>query len=160
MKAGPPGQLGIVDFSPGWSGGPCASVPQSCAFVVVESGAVARSCDCLAHRSSSAGHRPNRAPPNPSDESEEEWAVGRKAMPDPYGTWSRAASRGGQCRATFRSRLLGLILAEEPAVRDDRRFRQGLRLSKLPHHKILEAHDFTCQPELEPDRGGSLGRRL
>lgn len=31
--------------------------------------------------------------------------------------------------------LLDLMLAEEPAVREDRRFRNGLRLSKLPHHK-------------------------
>ncbi len=29
---------------------------------------------------------------------------------------------------------LGLVRSEEPAVRDDRRFRIGLRLSRLPHH--------------------------
>ncbi|WP_328891907.1 ATP-binding protein [Streptomyces sp. NBC_00316] len=33
--------------------------------------------------------------------------------------------------------FLDLVLAEELAVRDDRRFRQGLRLSKLPHHKTV-----------------------
>ncbi len=30
--------------------------------------------------------------------------------------------------------FLDLVLSEELAVRDDRRFRQGLRLSRLPHH--------------------------
>lgn len=46
--------------------------------------------------------------------------------------------------------LLDLVLAEELAVRDDRRFRQGLRLSKLPHHKTLDDYDFSFQPELDP----------
>lgn len=46
--------------------------------------------------------------------------------------------------------FLDLVLAEELAVRDDRRFRQGLRLSKLPHHKTLDEYDFTFQPELDP----------
>ncbi|MGW6413521.1 IS21-like element helper ATPase IstB [Streptomyces vinaceus] len=46
--------------------------------------------------------------------------------------------------------LLDLVLSEELAVRDDRRFRNGLRLSKLPHHKTLEDYDFSFQPELEP----------
>lgn len=46
--------------------------------------------------------------------------------------------------------LLDLVLAEELAVRDDRRFRQALRLSKLPHHKTLEDYDFSFQPELDP----------
>nr|WP_253208548.1 ATP-binding protein [Streptomyces sp. YPW6] len=48
--------------------------------------------------------------------------------------------------------FLDLVLAEELAVRDDRRFRQGLRLSKLPHHKNLDEYDFTFQPELDPRR--------
>ncbi|MFJ8143437.1 IS21-like element helper ATPase IstB [Streptomyces sp. NPDC096013] len=46
--------------------------------------------------------------------------------------------------------FLDLLLAEELAVRDDRRFRQGLRLSKLPHHKTLDDYDFSFQPELDP----------
>ncbi|MFE2729463.1 ATP-binding protein, partial [Kitasatospora sp. NPDC059327] len=46
--------------------------------------------------------------------------------------------------------FLDLVLAEELAVRDDRRFRQGLRLSKLPHHKTLDDYDFAFQPELDP----------
>ncbi|MFE4825162.1 IS21-like element helper ATPase IstB [Streptomyces sp. NPDC056704] len=46
--------------------------------------------------------------------------------------------------------LIDLVLAEELAVRDDRRFRNGLRLSKLPHHKTLEYYDFSFQPDLDP----------
>ncbi|WP_030621286.1 IS21-like element helper ATPase IstB [Streptomyces achromogenes] len=46
--------------------------------------------------------------------------------------------------------FLDLVLAEEIAVRDDRRFRNGLRLSKLPHHKTLEDYDFSFQPDLDP----------
>ncbi|MBO3682944.1 IS21-like element helper ATPase IstB [Streptomyces sp. NEAU-YJ-81] len=46
--------------------------------------------------------------------------------------------------------LLDLVLAEELAVREDRRFRNGLRLSKLPHHKTLEDYDFSFQPDLDP----------
>ncbi|MFD3536415.1 IS21-like element helper ATPase IstB [Streptomyces sp. NPDC058664] len=46
--------------------------------------------------------------------------------------------------------FLDLVLAEELAVRDDRCFRQGLRLSKLPHHKTLDEYDFAFQPELDP----------
>ncbi|GAA4887176.1 IS21-like element helper ATPase IstB [Streptomyces coeruleoprunus] len=46
--------------------------------------------------------------------------------------------------------FLDLVLSEELAVRDDRRFRQGLRLSRLPHHKTLEEYDFSFQPDLDP----------
>lgn len=46
--------------------------------------------------------------------------------------------------------FLDLVLAEELAVRDDRRFRNGLRLSKLPHHKTLEDYDVSFQPDLDP----------
>ncbi|MFF7242195.1 IS21-like element helper ATPase IstB [Streptomyces collinus] len=46
--------------------------------------------------------------------------------------------------------FLDLVLSEELAVRDDRRFRQGLRLSKLPHHKTLADYDFSFQPDLDP----------
>jgi DNA replication protein DnaC len=45
--------------------------------------------------------------------------------------------------------FLDLVLEEELAVRDERRFR-GLRLSKLPHHKTLDEYDFAFQPELDP----------
>ncbi|MCL6739493.1 IS21-like element helper ATPase IstB [Streptomyces neyagawaensis] len=46
--------------------------------------------------------------------------------------------------------FLDLVLSEELAVKDDRRFRQGLRLSELPHHKTLDDYDFSFQPELDP----------
>ncbi|MFG2059785.1 IS21-like element helper ATPase IstB [Micromonospora sp. NPDC048930] len=46
--------------------------------------------------------------------------------------------------------FLDLVLEEELAVRDERRFRNGLRLSKLPHHKTLDEYDFAFQPELDP----------
>ncbi|MFF4935073.1 IS21-like element helper ATPase IstB [Streptomyces griseofuscus] len=46
--------------------------------------------------------------------------------------------------------FIDLVLSEELAVRDDRRFRNGLRLSKLPHHKTLEDYDFSFQPDLDP----------
>nr|WP_203587861.1 IS21-like element helper ATPase IstB [Actinospica acidiphila] len=41
-------------------------------------------------------------------------------------------------------------MSEELAVRDDRRFRQGLRLSRLPHHKTLDEYDFSFQADLDP----------
>ncbi|MBT2363764.1 IS21-like element helper ATPase IstB [Streptomyces sp. ISL-10] len=46
--------------------------------------------------------------------------------------------------------FIDLVLSEELAVRDDRRFRQGLRLSRLPHHKTLDEYDFSFQPDLDP----------
>ncbi|MFD9286563.1 IS21-like element helper ATPase IstB [Streptomyces mirabilis] len=46
--------------------------------------------------------------------------------------------------------FLDLVLSEELAVREDRRFRSGLRTSKLPHHKTLDDYDFSFQPELDP----------
>ena len=42
------------------------------------------------------------------------------------------------------------MLSEGLAVRDDRRFRSGLRTSKLPHHKTIDEYDFSFQPELDP----------
>ncbi|MFQ6148687.1 IS21-like element helper ATPase IstB [Streptomyces seoulensis] len=46
--------------------------------------------------------------------------------------------------------FLDLVLFEELAVRDDHRFRQGLRFSRLPHHKTLNEYDFSFQPDLDP----------
>ncbi len=46
--------------------------------------------------------------------------------------------------------FLDVVLSEELAVRDDRRFRQGLRLSRLPHHKTLDEYDFSY---LSPEDG-------
>ena len=48
--------------------------------------------------------------------------------------------------------FLDLVLQEELAVRDDRRFREGLRLSKLPHHKTLDDYDFSSSPNSTPAR--------
>nr|WP_232544478.1 IS21-like element helper ATPase IstB [Streptomyces buecherae] len=45
--------------------------------------------------------------------------------------------------------FLDLVLSENLAVRDDRRFRQGLRTSKLPHHKTLDEYDFAFQSDLD-----------
>lgn len=52
--------------------------------------------------------------------------------------------------------FIDLVLSEELAVRDDRRFRQGLRLPKLPHHKTLDDYDFSFQPELDPRKAKDL----
>jgi DNA replication protein DnaC len=46
--------------------------------------------------------------------------------------------------------FLDLILEEEAALRDGRRFRTALRISKLPHHKEIDAYDFSFQPSLDP----------
>lgn len=51
--------------------------------------------------------------------------------------------------------FLGLVLEEELAVRDERRFRTGLRLSKLPHHKTLDDYDFSFQPDLDPAKSAT-----
>ncbi|MGW6692036.1 IS21-like element helper ATPase IstB [Streptomyces sp. NPDC054961] len=59
------------------------------------------------------------------------------------------ASRADEAKLGYLD-FLDLVLAEELAVRDDRRFRQGLRLSKLPHHKTLDEYDFAFQAELDP----------
>lgn len=46
--------------------------------------------------------------------------------------------------------FLDLVLAEELAGRDDRRFRPGLRLSKLPHHKTLDKYDLSVASRNPP----------
>lgn len=45
--------------------------------------------------------------------------------------------------------FLDLIVEEELGIRDGRRFRQALRLSKLPHHKTLDEFEFAFQPDLD-----------
>ena len=52
--------------------------------------------------------------------------------------------------------FLDLVLGEEVALREQRRFRNALKLSGLPHHKTLEEFDYTFQPDLEP-RGVAAG---
>ena len=48
--------------------------------------------------------------------------------------------------------FVDLLLEEELGLREGRRFRNALRLSGLPHHKTLDAFDFTFQPDLDPRR--------
>lgn len=45
--------------------------------------------------------------------------------------------------------LLDLVLEEEVAVRDSRRFANALKLSGLPHRKTLTDFDFAFQPDLD-----------
>lgn len=45
--------------------------------------------------------------------------------------------------------FLDLITGEEATLKDDRRFRNALHLSRLPHHKTLDEFDFTFQPDLD-----------
>ena len=42
------------------------------------------------------------------------------------------------------------MLSEELATPEERRFRNGLRLSRLPHYKTLDDYDFSFQPDLDP----------
>lgn len=46
--------------------------------------------------------------------------------------------------------FLDLVLEEEHAVKEERRVRHALRVSKMPHHKTLEDYDFSYQPTLDP----------
>jgi DNA replication protein DnaC len=45
--------------------------------------------------------------------------------------------------------FLDLLLEEELALRESRRFRNALKLSGLPHHKTLDEFDYTFQPDLD-----------
>lgn len=48
--------------------------------------------------------------------------------------------------------FLDLVLGEEVELREQRRFRNALKLSGLPHHKTLAEFDYAFQPDLEPRR--------
>lgn len=48
--------------------------------------------------------------------------------------------------------FLDLVLGEEVELREQRRFRNALKLSGLPHHKTLAEFDYAFQPDLEPHR--------
>lgn len=48
--------------------------------------------------------------------------------------------------------FLDLVLGEEIELREQRRFRNALKLSGLPHHKTLAEFDYAFQPDLEPRR--------
>ncbi|MFF9171788.1 MULTISPECIES: IS21-like element helper ATPase IstB [unclassified Streptomyces] len=73
----------------------------------------------------------------------------RLGLPHLAESLNQYAGRADDARMGYLD-FLDLVLAEELAIRDDRRFRQGLRLSKLPHHKTLDEYDFSFQPELDP----------
>ena len=45
--------------------------------------------------------------------------------------------------------FLDLILGEEAAAKDDRRFTSALHITSLPHHKTIDDFDFTFQPDLD-----------
>jgi DNA replication protein DnaC len=72
--------------------------------------------------------------------------LGLPHLAETINEYTRRADEGKMGYLDF----LDLVLSEELAVRDDRRFRQGLRLSQLPHHKTLDEYDFSFQPDLEP----------
>ncbi len=52
--------------------------------------------------------------------------------------------------------LPDLALEEELAVREERRIRHALRISRMPHHKTLDDYDFSYQPELDARKSGDL----
>ncbi|MEU9175249.1 IS21-like element helper ATPase IstB [Streptomyces sp. NPDC048420] len=75
--------------------------------------------------------------------------AGKLGLPHLAEALNQYAQRADEAKMGYLD-FLDLVLSEELAVRDDRRFRQGLRLSKLPHHKTLEDYDFSFQPDLDP----------
>ncbi|MEU5773458.1 IS21-like element helper ATPase IstB [Streptomyces venezuelae] len=75
--------------------------------------------------------------------------AGRLGLPHLAETINEFTRRADEAKMGYLD-FLDLVLSEELAVRDDRRFRQGLRLSKLPHHKTLDEYDFSFQPDLDP----------
>ncbi|MFC9751393.1 IS21-like element helper ATPase IstB [Streptomyces niveus] len=72
--------------------------------------------------------------------------LGLPHLAETISEYTRRADEGKMGYLDF----LDLVLSEELAVRDDRRFRQGLRTSRLPHHKTLDEYDFSFQPDLNP----------
>jgi DNA replication protein DnaC len=68
--------------------------------------------------------------------------LGLTHLPGQLDVFARRAEEGKLGYLDF----LDLVLEEEAAVRDERRFRSSLRLSKLPHHKTLDQYDFLSSP--------------
>ncbi|MER7578144.1 IS21-like element helper ATPase IstB [Streptomyces sp. NPDC126514] len=75
--------------------------------------------------------------------------AGKLGLPHLAETINEYARRVDEAKLGYLD-FLDLVLSGELAVRDDRRFRQGLRLSGLPHHKTLDECNFSFQPELDP----------
>lgn len=76
-------------------------------------------------------------------------AAAKLGLPHLAGSLHELAKRADTAALGYLD-FLDLVLEEELAVRDERRFRSGLRLSKLPHHKTLDDYDFAFQPDLDP----------
>ncbi|MFE9132571.1 IS21-like element helper ATPase IstB [Streptomyces sp. NPDC007355] len=75
--------------------------------------------------------------------------AGKLGLPHLAEALTQYAQRADEAKMGYLD-FIGLVLSEELAVREDRRFRTGLRISKLPHHKTLDDYDFSFQPELDP----------
>ncbi|MFC8277055.1 IS21-like element helper ATPase IstB [Streptomyces sp. NPDC057271] len=75
--------------------------------------------------------------------------AGKLGLPHLAEALTQYAQRADEAKLGYLD-FIDLVLSEELAVRDDRRFRTGLRISKLPHHKTLDDYDFSFQPELDP----------
>ncbi|MER7728984.1 IS21-like element helper ATPase IstB [Streptomyces sp. NPDC096323] len=76
-------------------------------------------------------------------------APSRLGLPHLAEALTQYAQRADEAKMGYLD-FIDLVLSEELAVREDRRFRTGLRISKLPHHKTLDDDDFAFQPELDP----------
>jgi DNA replication protein DnaC len=81
--------------------------------------------------------------------------AGKLGLPHLAETVNEYTRRADEAKTGYLD-FLDLALSEELAVRDDRRFRQGLRLSKLPHHKTLDEYGFSFQPDLDPRKVNDL----
>lgn len=75
--------------------------------------------------------------------------AGKLGLPHLADALTQYAQRADEAKMGYLD-FIDLVLSEELAVRDDRRFRTGLRISKLPHHKTPDDYDFSFQPELDP----------
>ncbi|MFD3657993.1 IS21-like element helper ATPase IstB [Streptomyces sp. NPDC058620] len=75
--------------------------------------------------------------------------AGRLGLPHLAEALGQYVARADEAKMGYLD-FVDLVLSEELAMREDRRFRQGLRTSKLPHHKTLDDFDFSFQPELDP----------
>lgn len=60
--------------------------------------------------------------------------AGKLGLPHLVETINEYIRRADEAKMSYLD-FIDLVLSEELAVRDDRRFRSGLRLSKLPHHR-------------------------
>jgi DNA replication protein DnaC len=64
-------------------------------------------------------------------------------------------ARAEQARLGYRE-FLDLVLEDEAAVLEGRRYQSRLKLAGLPHHKTLDEFDASFQPELDPKRLSEL----